>query len=58
MPSGTAEEIDDPSDHELRTAFEERAAFMEIDGGLSRAQAEARAAEELGMLPRNSEAAE
>lgn len=32
-----------------REAFEERAAIMEFDGGLSRAEAECRAAESLGV---------
>ena len=36
-------------EEERRHAFEERAAILEYDGGLSRAEAERRAAEELGI---------
>ncbi len=38
----------DSAEEDLRTAFEERAAFLEFDGGLTRADAEAEAAEEMG----------
>ena len=40
---------------DLRHAFEERAAIMEFDGGMSRADAERAAAEETGFNPMGSQ---
>ncbi len=55
MPSGDRadfERNDGWTDEDRQAAFEERAAIMEFDGGLSRAEAEAHAAAETsGMLP-------
>jgi hypothetical protein len=45
-------------DEELQAAFDERAGFLEFDGGFARAEAEARAAKELGFGARKQEAAE